>query len=77
MYINDLHVLHTMKSLSRLNLSVNIRYELYLCTKLVYIWLQVFCKGSYTCYNIHDKIFAEFDFEEMHYNLEWQGEMIV
>ena len=77
MYINDSHVLHTMKPLSCLNLSINTRYEIYLCTKLVYIWLHVLCKGAYTCHNIHDEIFAEFDFEEMHHCLERQGEMIV
>ena len=77
MYINDLHVLHTMKPLSRLNLSINTRYEIHLCTKLVYmyIWLQILCKGAYICLNSHDKIFAEF--EEKHYSLEWQAEMIV
>ena len=77
MYINDRHVLHTMKPLSRLNLSVNTRYEIYLCTKLVYISLHVLCKEAYICHNIHDDIFAEFDFEETHYSREWQWEMIV
>ena len=66
-----------MKSLSCLNLSVNTRYEIYLCTKLVYVCLHVLFKGAYTCHNVHDDIVAEFDFEEMHYSLEWQGEMIV
>ena len=77
MSINDLHVSHTMKPISRLNFSINTRYKIYLCTQLVYIWLQVLCKDAYTCYNIHDQIFADFDFEEMNCNLEWQGEMIV
>ena len=77
MYINYLHVLHSMKPFSRLNLSVNIRYAIYLCIKQVYMWLQVLYKGAYTCHNIHEEIFAEFDFEEMHYSLEWQVEMIV
>ena len=33
MYINGLHVLHAMKPLSRLNLSVNTRKEIYMCDK--------------------------------------------
>ena len=47
-----------------------------MCIKLVYIWLQVLFKGAYTCHKIHDEIFAEFDFEAMHYNLEWQGKIL-
>ena len=39
----------------------------------MYIWLQVLCKGAYPCHNIHDETFAKFEFEEMHYSLEWQG----
>ena len=73
MYINDLHVLHTNKPPSRLK-SVNTRYEIYLCTELVYIWLQVLCKGAYTCHNIHDEIFAEFDFEKNALQFRMAGE---
>ena len=77
MYINYLHVLHMMKPPSRLILTVNTRYEIYLCTKLVYLRLQVLYKGACICHNIHDEIFAELYFEEMHNSLECQGETIL